>query len=50
MRNRLWIATADIKDMYVPPAHAMRATEARCIWWEMMPFFETLDGTVKHEI
>ena len=46
-KERLWIATADIKDMYVPPAHAMRATEARRGGRDMVPFLEVLDGMVK---
>ena len=47
-RERLWIATADIKDMYVePPA---RATEARCGGRDMVPFLEVLDGMVKRGV
>ena len=46
-RERLWIVTADIKDMYVPPTHAMRATEARR---DMVPFLEVLAGMVKRGI
>ena len=47
VRERLWIATADIKDMYVPPS---LATEARCGGREMVPFLEVLDGMVKRGI
>ena len=50
VRERLWIATADIKDMYVPPVHAMRDTEARRGGREMVPFLEVLDGLVKRGI
>lgn len=39
VRERLWIATADIKDMYVD-------TGGR----EMVPFLEVLDGMVKRGI
>ena len=46
-RERLWIATADIKDMYVPPS---LATEARRGGREMVPFLEVLDGLVKRGI
>ena len=49
-RERLWIATADIKDMYVPPTHAMRATEARRAGRDMVPFLEVLAGMVKRGI
>ena len=48
-RERLWIATADIKDMYVPPTHAMRATEAR-FGRDMVPFLEVLDGMLKRGV
>ena len=47
VRERLWIATADIKDMYVPPS---LATEARRGGREMVPFLEVLDGLVKRGI
>ena len=49
-RERLWIATADIKDIYVPPTHAMRATEARLGGREMVPFLEVLDWMLKRGI
>ena len=49
-RERLWIATADIKDMYVPPTHAMRAMEARRAGRDMVPFLEVLAGMVKRGI
>jgi len=45
--ERLWIATADIKDMYVPPS---LATEARRGRQEMVPFLEVLDGMVKRGV
>ena len=38
-RERLWIATADIKDMYVDAGGR-----------EMVPFLEVLDGMVKRGI
>ena len=47
VRERLWIATADIKDMYVPPS---LATEARRCGRDMVPFLEVLDGMVKRGI
>ena len=47
VRERLWIATADIKDMYVPPS---LATETRRGGREMVPFLEVLDGLVKRGI
>ena len=47
VKERLWIATADIKDMYVPPS---LATEARRGGREMVPFLEVLDGLVKRGI
>ena len=50
VKERLWIATADIKDMYVPPTHAMRATEARCGGRNMVPFLEVLARMVKRGI
>ena len=49
-KERLWIATADIKDMYVPPTHALRATEARRDWRDMVPFLEVLDGMLKRGV
>ena len=39
VRERLWIATADIKDMYVDSGGR-----------EMVPFLEVLDGMVKRGI
>lgn len=51
VRERLWIATADIKDMYVePPSRVSRAMEARSGGREMVPFLEVLDGMVKRGI
>ena len=47
VRERLWIATADIKDMYVHPS---LATEAGRGGREMVPFLEVLDGLVKRGI
>ena len=47
VREWLWIATADIKDMYVPPS---RATEVRSGGREMVPFLEVLDGLVKRGV
>jgi phosphatidylserine/phosphatidylglycerophosphate/cardiolipin synthase-like enzyme len=47
VRERLWIATADIKDMYVPPT---RATEARFGGRDMVPFLEVLDGMLKRGV
>ena len=47
-RERLWIATADIKDMYVEPPS--RVTEARSGGRDMVPFLEVLDGMVKRGI
>ena len=47
VKERLWIATADIKDMYVPPS---LATEAGRGGREMVPFLEVLDGLVKRGI
>ena len=38
-RERLWIATADIKDMYVDSGGR-----------EMVPFLEVLDGKVKRGV
>jgi hypothetical protein len=42
VRERLWIATADIKDMYVEPPS--QVTEARFGGRDMVPFLEVLDG------
>ena len=42
-KERLWIATADIKDMYVEPP-------SRSGGQEMVPFLEVLDGMVKRGI
>ena len=39
VRERLWIATADIKDMYVDTGGK-----------DMVPFLEVLDGMVKRGI
>ena len=47
VRERLWIATADIKDMYVPPT---LATEARRGGQDMVPFLEVLDRMVKRGV
>ena len=50
-KERLWIATADIKGMYVePPSRASRAMEVRFGGREMVPFLEMLDGMVKRGI
>ncbi|MDD7451729.1 MAG: hypothetical protein PUK76_11870 [Treponema sp.] len=38
-RERLWIATADIKDMYVDAGG-----------WDMVPFLEVLDGMLKRGV
>jgi len=47
-KERLWIATADIKDMYVePPSRASRAMEVKAGGRDMVPFLEVLDGMVK---
>ena len=48
VRERLWIATADIKDMYVEPPS--RAMEVKAGGREMVPFLEVLDGLVKRGI
>ena len=51
VRERLWIATADIKDMYVePPSRASRAMEVKAGGRDMVPFLEVLDGLVKRGI
>ena len=50
-RERLWIATADIKDMYVePPSRASRAMEVRSGGRDMVPFLEVLARMVKRGI
>ena len=50
-RERLWIATADIKDMYVePPSCASRTMEVKCGGRNMVPFLDVLDGMVKRGI
>jgi len=49
VRERLWIATADIKDMYVEPP-AQNATAVKCGGRDMVPFLEVLDGMVKRGI
>ena len=48
VRERLWIATADIKDIYVEPPS--RATEARFGGRDMVPFLEVLAGMVRRGI
>ena len=47
-KERLWISTADIKDMYVEPPS--QVTEARSGGREMVPFLEVLDGMLKHGV
>ena len=57
-KERLWIATADIKDMYVePPSRASSfakatedGTEAGAGGRDMVPFLEVLDGMVKRGV
>ena len=49
VRERLWIATADIKDMYVEPP-AQNVTAAKCVGRDMVPFLEVLAGMVKRGI
>ena len=49
-RERLWIATADIKDMYVPPTHTMRVMEAGRGGRNMVPFLAVLDGLLKRGV
>ena len=49
VRERLWIATADIKDLYVEPP-AQTATAAKCGGRDMVPFLEVLAGMVKRGI
>jgi phosphatidylserine/phosphatidylglycerophosphate/cardiolipin synthase-like enzyme len=46
--ERLWIATADIKDMYVEPPS--QVTEARSSGRDMVPFLEVLDTLVKRGV
>ena len=46
--ERLWIATADIKDMYVEPPS--QVTEVRSSGRDMVPFLEVLDGMVKRGV
>ena len=47
-KERLWIATADIKDMYVEPPS--QVTEARSGGRDMVPFLEVLDGMLKRGV
>lgn len=47
-KERLWIATSDIKDMYVEPPS--QVTEARSSGREMVPFLEVLDTLVKRGV
>ncbi len=47
-RERLWIATADIKDMYVEPPS--RATEAKRGGRDMMPFLAVLAALLKRGV
>ena len=49
VRERLWIATADIKDLYVEPP-VQNATAAKCGGHDMVPFLEVLAGMVKRGI
>jgi phosphatidylserine/phosphatidylglycerophosphate/cardiolipin synthase-like enzyme len=49
-RERLWIATADIKDMYVPPTHSMCATEAGRGGRDMVPFLAVLASLLKRGV
>ena len=46
--ERLWIATSDIKDMYVEPSS--QVTEAKSGGRDMVPFLEVLDGMVKRGV
>ena len=48
VRERLWIATADIKDMYVEPPS--RVAEVRRGGRDMVPFLEVLARMVKRGI
>jgi hypothetical protein len=47
-RERLWIATSDIKDMYVEPPS--QVTEARFGGRDMVPFLEVLDTLGKRGV
>ena len=47
-KERLWIATADIKDMYVETPS--QVTEARSGGRDMVPFLEVLDGMLKRGV
>ena len=47
-KERLWIATSDIKDMYVVPPS--QVTEARFGGRDMVPFLEVLDTLVKRGV
>ena len=47
-RERLWIATSDIKDMYVEPPS--QVTEVRSSGRDMVPFLEVLDTLVKRGV
>ena len=47
-KERLWIATSDIKDMYVEPPS--QVTEARFGGRDMVPFLEVLDTLVKRDV
>ena len=49
VRERLWIATADIKDLYVEPT-AQTATASKCGGRDMVPFLEVLAGMLKRGI
>ncbi len=48
-RERLWIATADIKDLYVEPP-AQNAMAAKCGGRDMVPFLEVLAEMVKRGV
>ena len=47
-KERLWIATADIKDMYVEPPS--QVTEARSGGRDMVPFLGVLDRMLKRGV
>lgn len=47
-KERLWIATSDIKDMYVEPPS--QVTEARSSGRDMVPFLEVLDEMLKRGV
>ena len=47
-RERVWIATADIKEMYVEPPS--QVAEARFGGRDMVPFLEVLDTLVKRGV